>query len=163
MTKRPTTPVSGESNDVTRTVGHRVREARQKAGLTQAQLGALTEAPQSYIFEIESGGANITIKTLAKVAASLGLDARDLLPESQSAPLSAASSERLRLLLQQVVSVALERHAQEAALIAELRAYLGAPPPLEQPTHTDHALRTSAPSFGGGDRDDEAQKPPRGH
>jgi transcriptional regulator with XRE-family HTH domain len=63
--------------------GRKVHEARERTGLTRAQLGELTGLAPSYLHEIENEGANVTLKTLAKLAESLKLGPRDLLPESE--------------------------------------------------------------------------------
>lgn len=62
-------------------VGARIREARKRAGLTQADLAKAVGSGQSYIYQIESGQANITLKTLFHVAVVVGLSPRDLLPK----------------------------------------------------------------------------------
>jgi transcriptional regulator with XRE-family HTH domain len=119
MPKRPRTPgdFDHQYEQLLSTVGARIREARLKAGLTQAELGARADLKQSYIFELESGTANITLRTLARMADVLEIDARDFLPESRSSPLSLPRIERLHAAL-----IAVEKHQSEAAELAtELR------------------------------------------
>ena len=47
-------------------------EARNSAGLTQAELAERMGAKQAHIARMESGAQNTTIKTLQKVAAATG-------------------------------------------------------------------------------------------
>ncbi len=132
MGKRPKTPDEGSPkyDDVLKSVGIRLREARQKAGLTQAQLGAKADLKQSYIFELETGGSNITLRTLAKMADVLDLDVRDLLPDSRSAPPSGAGLALLQSLFERVTAAIAEweaqdtrRAAQKSEFVVELRAF----------------------------------------
>ena len=122
MAKRSETPDedSPEYIAARKTLGVRVKEARLKARLTQAELASRANTTQSYIFEMESGGSNVTLKTLTKLAEVLQLSARDLLPESPTAPLTTASLERLYGLLERAAAMLAERQSQEAALLAEL-------------------------------------------
>jgi ribosome-binding protein aMBF1 (putative translation factor) len=48
-----------------------IARARQKARLTQGQLAIATGTTQSVISRIERGNQNLTVKTLAKIAAVL--------------------------------------------------------------------------------------------
>lgn len=66
------------------TVASRVREARKRAKLSQDDLAKAIGSGQSYIFQIEKGTANITLKTLVRLAAAMSLDPSDLLPAEHS-------------------------------------------------------------------------------
>jgi transcriptional regulator with XRE-family HTH domain len=114
---------------VIKTVASRVREERTKAGLTQKQLADRLGRTQGYAYEIETGEANLTLRTLSRVADVLELDARDLLPEGRSGTLSLARLNQLLAVLERLAGIlgdrqALEarRVAQEAEVLAELRA-----------------------------------------
>lgn len=50
-----------------------VAEAREKAGLSQAELAELLHTKQSNISRIERGGQNVTVATLDKIARALHL------------------------------------------------------------------------------------------
>ena len=65
-------------------VGLRVREARKRAKLSQRELAKSIGSGQSYIFQIEAGEANLTLKTLLRIAAAIGLSPRDFLPHEHS-------------------------------------------------------------------------------
>jgi transcriptional regulator with XRE-family HTH domain len=122
---------SSQGEEVLKTVAGRIREARIKAGLTQKQLAERLDRRQGYIYEIETGEANITLRTLASVADALGMDARDFLPESRSGALSLVRLNQLLGVLERLAGLlgdrqALEarRLAQEAEVVAELRALI---------------------------------------
>ena len=65
-------------------VGSRIREARKRARLSQTDLAKTIGSGQSYIFQIEAGEANITLKTLVRIAAAVNLSPSDLLPTEHS-------------------------------------------------------------------------------
>lgn len=56
----------------------RVARARKAAGLTQKQLGAKLNLPQSQISRIERNPDHTTIRTLKRIARALGVDVRAL-------------------------------------------------------------------------------------
>lgn len=53
-------------------IGRRVRELRDKAGLTQQELADRTGTTQSAIARLEGGGNVPTLATLDKIAAAFG-------------------------------------------------------------------------------------------
>jgi hypothetical protein len=57
-----------------RTSGDLLREARRRAGLTQAQLGALVGRPQSAIARWESGRVEPGLETLRQIIRACGLE-----------------------------------------------------------------------------------------
>jgi transcriptional regulator with XRE-family HTH domain len=67
-------------------VGHRIREARQSAGLTQAQLGELLDVTQTAVSYWESGKREPGVADLVRIAAQLGVPAASLLPPDLHAP-----------------------------------------------------------------------------
>ena len=120
---------SPQGEEVLKTVATRIREARIKAGLTQKQLAEKLDRRQGFVYEIETGEANITLRTLARVADVLDLDARDLLPESRSGALSLVRLNQLLGVLERLAGTLADRQAlearrlaQEAEVVAELRA-----------------------------------------
>jgi transcriptional regulator with XRE-family HTH domain len=70
---------SGEGSELRVHFGRTLREARQKAGLTQAGLAALAGLTQQYVAKIEAGQINPTLATMATVARVLHLDVGDML------------------------------------------------------------------------------------
>ena len=113
------TPKSTE-DELLKAFGRKVREARERAGLTRAQLGDATGLAPSYLFEIENEGANVTLKTLAKLAQSLNLGPRDLLPESEQDALTGSAVAELIAALDRAAEVLSQRQSQEAELISRL-------------------------------------------
>lgn len=59
--------------------GERLREARQKAKLTQAALAESAGLTQQYVAKIETGRINPTLATMAAVARVLGTEIGDML------------------------------------------------------------------------------------
>ena len=112
--------VDNTEDELPKAFGRKVREARERAGLTRAQLGDLTGLAPSYLFEIENEGANVTLKTLAKLAESLKLGPRDLLPESEQDALTGSAVAELIAALDRAAGVLSQRQSQEAELIARL-------------------------------------------
>src|SRR6516165_2090111 len=100
--------------------GRKVREARERAGLNRAQLGDLTGLAPSYLFEIENEGANVTLKTLAKLAESLKLGPRDLLPESEQGALTGSAVAELIAALDRAADILSQHQSQESELISRL-------------------------------------------
>lgn len=56
--------------------GHLVREARLRAGLTQAELAGRLSTTQSAIARWEAGGVEPSLETLRRVAQACGLELR---------------------------------------------------------------------------------------
>lgn len=71
------------------TVGTRIAEARKRKAWTQADLGAAVFVTQTCISYWERGDRAITITDLLHVAAALGVQAADLIPEITQSPVSA--------------------------------------------------------------------------
>lgn len=65
-----------ESTQALRDVSKALIEARAKLGLTQKELSKLSGVPQADISRLESLDANPNLKTLNKIASSLGMVVR---------------------------------------------------------------------------------------
>jgi transcriptional regulator with XRE-family HTH domain len=61
------------------TIGRRVREEREKAGLSLAQLAATAGLTKAYLVRLENQGGNPSVEVVAQIAEALGLTAADLL------------------------------------------------------------------------------------
>ena len=61
------------------TVGEAIREARRKAGMTQAALAEASGLGRQFINEVENGGT-LTRASLEAIAAALGVDPYTLDP-----------------------------------------------------------------------------------
>lgn len=65
-------------------LGEKVREARMKKGLTQAQLSERSKIPYKYIQEIEGKNPpNMRVDTLCRLAESMEISAWTLLKEKK--------------------------------------------------------------------------------
>jgi transcriptional regulator with XRE-family HTH domain len=114
---------SSRYDDILKAAGNRLREARTRAGLTQKQLGDKAGVKQSYVFELERGRTNITLNTLVKMADVLGMDVRDLLPQTGPTPVSLVVLERLLEVCEGIASLLSARQKQDAELLAAFRTF----------------------------------------
>jgi transcriptional regulator with XRE-family HTH domain len=64
-------------------IGRRVAEIRQALGLTQQEAAEKLAMPLKNLQRIE-GGANLTVRTLVRLARGLGVRTRELLDEPAS-------------------------------------------------------------------------------
>ena len=99
--------------------GAQVKEARSRKKLTYAQVGELTGNAASYIFAMEKDGANVTLKTLAKLASALQVGPRDLLPESAE---DVRSLEAVKGLVRSLEEALKQRQAAEDVVLERLYA-----------------------------------------
>lgn len=60
-------------------IGRRVRDEREKAGLSLAQLAAASGLTKAYLVRLENQGGNPSIEVVAQIAEALDLTAADLL------------------------------------------------------------------------------------
>lgn len=66
-------------------VGSRIRTLRRRAKLKQSEIAKSIGTGQSYVVGVEAGEQNITLKTLARIAAALGVTPAFLLLEGEMA------------------------------------------------------------------------------
>ncbi len=78
---------SHDIDDTVKNVGRRVAELRAKARLTQEQQAERLGFTLKYLQRIESGGENLTIRSLVKVASVFGVPVTELFrnPRTQQA------------------------------------------------------------------------------
>jgi transcriptional regulator with XRE-family HTH domain len=105
-----------DPNDIARIIAQRLQEARKRAGLTQTQLGERAGVTQNYIYELEYGTTNISIRTLDKMAKALDVDIRDLIPGHPLATPSGADLEILYRTLDTLVACVTTNLAEEQRL-----------------------------------------------
>ena len=67
-------------DDLHQAIGRKVRDARDRAGLTQEALGVLVGLGRTSITNIEKGRQRLTVLTLVSLASALGKAPADLLP-----------------------------------------------------------------------------------
>jgi transcriptional regulator with XRE-family HTH domain len=64
-------------------LGEAIRAARKRAGFTQESFAAKADVDRSYYGAIERGEFNLTVDTIAKIAAGLDLSAAELLKRAK--------------------------------------------------------------------------------
>lgn len=62
-----------------RVLAENIRHRRREAGLSQEQLAARCHVHRTYLGGVERGERNVTLNTVERIAAALGVDALDLL------------------------------------------------------------------------------------
>jgi transcriptional regulator with XRE-family HTH domain len=65
-------------------VARNLLNLRHARGLTQSELGVLAGLDRTYICSIEQGRRNVSIDSIDRLAAALGVDAQDLLAKFSS-------------------------------------------------------------------------------
>jgi transcriptional regulator with XRE-family HTH domain len=100
--------------------GKTLRAARKKSGLTQAEVAEAAGLVQSYVFEIETRGANITLKTLYAIAATLRVSMKDLIPDNEFGSVNPGTVANLAAALIDVKAALEDRNKQEAKIVSHL-------------------------------------------
>ena len=59
--------------DIKQIVGKRIRELRNKLGVSQEELAAIVELDRTYITSVERGKRNISIVNIEKLATALNV------------------------------------------------------------------------------------------
>jgi transcriptional regulator with XRE-family HTH domain len=72
--------------DLQRTLGDNLRAYRQARGLSQEAFADVLEVHRTYMGGIERGERNLTLKSVERIAARLGLDPLVLLTEQGLQP-----------------------------------------------------------------------------
>ncbi len=63
--------------DIKITVGKRIRELRNKLGISQEELAYIAELDRTYITSVECGKRNISIVNIEKLAIALKITLKD--------------------------------------------------------------------------------------
>ena len=69
-------------DDIIKRIGLNITIIREKRGLTQEELGALSGLHRAYIGQIERGEKNIGLRNLEKIANALNISVRILVGDS---------------------------------------------------------------------------------
>ncbi|XXJ18875.1 helix-turn-helix domain-containing protein [Desulfovibrio caledoniensis] len=69
-------------DDILLKLGKRIRELRQKNGLSQSRLAEMAGLNDKYLGEVERGANNISVKNLGQIAVALGVETYELLDGS---------------------------------------------------------------------------------
>lgn len=78
-------------------IGRKVVEIRRSMDMSQTQLARASDVPTSTVFSVENGQHNTSLSTLQKIADALKLDMRDLMPGTNSPPVSDQGIAMLKL------------------------------------------------------------------
>jgi transcriptional regulator with XRE-family HTH domain len=66
-----------QRNNITKTLGERIRAKRIEAGLSQEQLAEKANLARNYIGNIERAEYKVTVETLARIAKALDVRLKD--------------------------------------------------------------------------------------
>jgi transcriptional regulator with XRE-family HTH domain len=105
--------------------GQTVRRWRQERGLTQADLAKAAGVPRPNLSRIESGSAEVSLRTLRSLAWALGVTPGTLADGRTPAPGKALSRSALERIAAGAVHLRTLRDARENALAVHLRSLLG--------------------------------------
>jgi transcriptional regulator with XRE-family HTH domain len=115
--------------------GGRVREARKKAALTQAELAAAAGLSHAYVFEVETRGSNMSLKGIIAIANACKVALKDLMPETEFHSVTAVPVVQLAKELMEVLVV----HQKDmASPTVHLNGYLDLTAQLKLLTSTSH-------------------------
>ncbi|WP_078286108.1 helix-turn-helix domain-containing protein [Mycobacteroides chelonae] len=64
-------------------VGHRIREARKRAELTQEQLALASGVTRNVLIDVEQGRRGLLYERLFDIAAALGIEIADLVADDE--------------------------------------------------------------------------------
>jgi len=99
-------------------VGRRLKESRQKLGLTQEQLAERAGLHYSYIGQVERGDKNPSLKSLYRLAGALNVGIDYLLEEDGSYRDRTAAD----LLLSELISLLKDRPEEDVRLVLQVAA-----------------------------------------
>ncbi len=68
-----------QSDQISRTFGAAVKRRRLELGVSQEELAELSDLHRTYISDVERAKRNITLKSAARIASSLGMTVITLL------------------------------------------------------------------------------------
>ena len=66
--------------EINKKLGFKIREYRQKRGWTQEELAFESNLHRAYIGQIERGEKNIGLQNIEKIAKTLGISIKKLMP-----------------------------------------------------------------------------------
>jgi transcriptional regulator with XRE-family HTH domain len=143
-------------DDILKTVANRLREARIRAGLTQKQLGDRAGVKQAYIYELERGRTNISLNTLVKMADVLGMDVRDVLPQTGPSPLSLVVLDRLLEVCERIAALLFARQKQDSELLEAFRGFADLRSEFNSALKSEHPAGKGAAVTPENDRPDKS-------
>lgn len=69
-------------SDVFVRFGKRLRQIREKVGVSQEKLAEMAELHRTYVSSVERGKRNISILNIERLAKALGVRMADLMPDT---------------------------------------------------------------------------------
>jgi transcriptional regulator with XRE-family HTH domain len=102
-----------DADGIVRIVAQRLQDIRTASGLSQTQLAERAGVKQTYIYELEYGDTNFTIKTLDKMAKALNADIRDMFPGPALALPSGGDLKHLHTRLDELLAMVKEYLSSE--------------------------------------------------
>ena len=110
-----------EEIEIFKEVARRIRAARVRQGLTQDNLAERLGMKKAYVFQLERGTANPTLKTLVRVGSALGLEPADLMPRMTNVSRSNPDAGDLLSTCSAIIaSITKKREENESASAHEL-------------------------------------------
>lgn len=109
-------------------LGRAIRVLRERAGLTQAQLGKRSELHQTWISHLESGHANIVWGNLRRIAIGLGVKLEELLSLTRDFEMAEAVGLAVRNIREEqgfAPATVAERASLTAQKLAEIESGAG--------------------------------------
>lgn len=76
----------GRTSTIQQRVGRRIRELRERVGISQAELARRMTTSPSHLHALEKGRRAMTITTLEAIAQGLGVEIPELFPGKDAAP-----------------------------------------------------------------------------
>ncbi len=99
-------------------VARRIRAARLKQGLTQDNLAERLGMKKAYVFQLERGSANPTLKTMVRVGFALGLEPADLMPRIGGASRNYPEAGALLAICADLIASITKKRAEQDATSA---------------------------------------------
>jgi transcriptional regulator with XRE-family HTH domain len=134
-----------DSDDIVKQVAQRLQDARVRAGLSQTELAERAGVKQTYIYELEYGNTNLTIKTLEKMAKALNVDIRDLFPGPPLAVPTGGDLIHLHSVLDALVTTIQSHLADEHRKTADEKRRLDGE--IERRRKSENAFKLEIQSF----------------
>jgi transcriptional regulator with XRE-family HTH domain len=70
-------------SDVLVRFGKRLRQIREKVGVSQERLAEMARLHRTYVSSVERGKRNISLLNIDRLASALGISLRQLMPETR--------------------------------------------------------------------------------
>jgi transcriptional regulator with XRE-family HTH domain len=108
-------------------IGARIKQIRADIGMTQKDLGDRAGVSPAYIYMVETGGQNITITVMVRLARALGTSIEELLAGSAErvAPTEASIANYTRI-LETLIDLISKARKQDEEVVTKLLGVLNA-------------------------------------